>query len=196
MLRPRWIAPPRGACAPPSPGTVDLWRMDALPGARREVRASQREAARGILGRYVSEGDARLVRGMHGKPAFDPPLVRFSISHSECVLLVAVCADAELGVDVELVRPRRPVVALARRTWGEEEAAALQALPPERRAEWFHRAWTRHEAARKCMGTGLAVTPDAPLPVATDLDLGDGVPAALARIGGPPALVRGLQPGR
>ncbi|CAB4921350.1 unannotated protein [freshwater metagenome] len=200
ILRAQWTAPSPGPLTAPAPGTVDLWRADVQAPGRHEVRDRQRERAREILQRYVGDGAAREVRGTHGKPGFDPPVVHFSVAHSGPVLLVAVAGDVEVGVDVELVRAGRPIVALARRAWGDEEAAALAALRGADADLAFHRAWTRHEAALKCLGVGLAGAPaDAPStasPVSLavmDLDLGDGVPAALARTGGPVERLRALR---
>jgi hypothetical protein len=94
--------------------------------------------------------------------------------------------DRELGIDLEAEREGIDVEAIARRALSPSTAQALAELPPaERRAEFFA-SWTRHEAALKCVGTGLAGghPPQTELMVA-QLELGPGWAAALAVEGTP-----------
>lgn len=175
---------------------VDVWRVDlggAAAGledllcvqerarAGRLVRARQRTlwvrsrgTLRALLGRYLDREprELRFELGAHGKPALcDGGSLRFNLSHSGELMLVAVTAGREIGVDVE--RPR------------------------ERYTEAFLRAWTMREAAVKCLGIGLGSAPllagDASAQAAegkgaldvdglwtAELDLGPGAIAAVA----------------
>jgi 4'-phosphopantetheinyl transferase len=197
--------------------TVDVWLvaldcalpLDPLSEGEREraarfVRdgdgrrwAAARTALRLLLAGYA-EADPHALRfeeGPHGKPAFATDAgvaasgLRFNLSHSGDLALIAVARDRELGIDVEL--PRRPIdhVAIARRVLGAEEAEGLGALAdPRERERAFLRAWVRWEAVLKCRGTGIggAEEPSSgPDPWVTQLELAPPAAAALATADGP-----------
>ena len=149
---------------------VHVWQARLEPGAARW-------ALRGVLSRYLDEDPAaiELRLGERGKPMLadpDPPL-HFNLSHSGGLVLIAVCRDREVGVDVQRMRKRRG---------------------RERPAEFFAE-WTRREAIAKCHGVGLwAPLPDAPVAV-RELVVELGYAAALAVAGEelpavPPSLSR------
>lgn len=125
-------------------------------GARRRWVAA-RWALRGVLGRYLELEPATidLRLGIRGKPMLaepDAPL-RFNLSHSGELALIAVAGEREVGVDVQLIG----------------------AKPGKLYADW-----TRREAVAKCHGNGLwAPLPDEPVAVAT-FDAGTGFAAAVA----------------
>ncbi len=134
--------------------------------------------------------------GPRGKPYADSgsgEAVRFNVSHSGTLALYAICADREVGVDVELLARRKQrsmdEVAIARRMLGETVAARLQALAGEERRHEFLRAWVAHEALVKCLGVGLGGEPVRPADRrdvwVTSLDVGEAAFAALAVQGGP-----------
>ncbi|HEY6837445.1 MAG TPA: 4'-phosphopantetheinyl transferase superfamily protein [Geobacteraceae bacterium] len=106
--------------------------------------------------------------------------VRFTISHSGDLLLVAVCRGRELGVDVEEVRVDMDFQAIAAHYFSPAEREALHRLPPLEQPAAFYRCWTRKEAYIKGRGAGLhlpldqfAVTlaPDEPAAIIHDLTL-------------------------
>ncbi len=149
-----------GARLPTTPGVVDVWRADldamANEGLSDLLCAQERERAarilgernralwvrsrgilRALLGRYVDRDprELRFELGPHGKPALRKGTgsalgLRFNLSHSGELMLVAVTAGRDVGVDVECAR--------------------------ERHTAEFLRAWTMREATVKCLGTGLA----------------------------------------
>lgn len=186
---------------------LDVWRaeLDApgwpgpeqLPAAERERAAAMRRpgaaahwvaarwALRHVLARYLDEEPAEIELALdpHGKPelAQAPERLRFNLSHSGGIALVAVSREHEVGVDVEQVRAGRDAVALAERALPPEDVAAVRGAPDEERAEVFHRHWARHEARLKCLGVGLGGEQPQATPVAlSDLDLGPGYAAAVA----------------
>ncbi|MGH2903104.1 MAG: 4'-phosphopantetheinyl transferase family protein [Solirubrobacteraceae bacterium] len=187
MDAPRRTWSPGPARARAQTGAVDVWRADLTaiePGLEDLLRADERARAAGILnarnrtlwarsrgllrallGRYL-EGDPRELRfvlGPHGKPAPAPGGgLRFNLSHSGGLALVAVSTGREVGVDLEHARER---------------------YTPE-----FLRAWVAREAAVKCRGTGLAISQAPSLeadPWTTELDVGPGSYAAVAVEHGP-----------
>jgi 4'-phosphopantetheinyl transferase len=142
---------------------------------------------RDVLSRYLEDEpeEIELQIGARGKPTLADrrsPL-RFNLSHSRDLAIVAVARGREVGVDVEWIDPRRDVLALARRALAPAEAQAVKAAPTEARPTAFYAAWTRREAIAKCLGTGLwAPLPEAAVAVAA-LDAGPGFAAAIAVAG-------------
>jgi 4'-phosphopantetheinyl transferase len=156
-----------------------------------------RSALRALLAAYVDADprELRFAEGPHGKPALAASEdgraseLRFNLSHSGDLALIAVARDREVGVDVEL--PRRAVdhVAIARRVLPTAEADRIEAIDdPRQRERAFLRAWVRWEAVLKCRGTGIggAETPSSdPDPWVCDLDVDPPAAAALAVERGP-----------
>ena len=180
------------ACA----GVIDIWRADLtaiednledLLGADERARgarivsarkrvlwARSRGVLRALLGRHLDRDprDLRFALGPHGKPALahdgtDEGDLRFNLSHSGELALVAVSAGREVGVDIERTRPRYTVE--------------------------FLQDWVAREAVVKCRGFGIALAaPGATSVVAAQedpwtagLDVGPDFAAAIAVEGGP-----------
>ncbi len=152
------------------------------PTARRWV--ASRWALRTVLSRYLDEHPASIAIRIdpHGKPvlAEDPPRLHFNLSHSSDLALIAVCRDHEVGVDVERIRPRRNLMRLAERVLAEDAAEAVLNAPVDTRLTVFHEAWTRHEAALKCLGSVHPDVPLAPRPTFCSLQPRPGYVGALA----------------
>jgi 4'-phosphopantetheinyl transferase len=165
----------------------DRDRAARLEGTARRRWVAGCWALRGVLGRYLAEEPAEIELrvGDRGKPMLVDPRssLRFNLSHSRDLALVAVARGREVGVDVEWIDPRRDVLALARRALGPAEARGVEEAPPQARPAAFHAAWTRHEAIAKCHGTGLrGPLPDSAVAV-SDLDAGPGFAGAIAVAG-------------
>jgi 4'-phosphopantetheinyl transferase len=189
-------SPPHArACA----GVIDIWRVDLtaiednlddllgaderaraeriVPARKRVLWARSRGVLRALLGRYLDRDprDLRFALGPHGKPALahdgaDEGDLRFNLSHSGDLALVAVSAGREIGVDIERTRPRYT-------------------------AE-FLQDWVAREAVVKCRGLGLGIEVAAPGdstsvvatqgdPWTAGLDVGPDFAAAIAVEGGP-----------
>jgi 4'-phosphopantetheinyl transferase len=117
---------------------------------------------RRVLGHYLDAepGEEDIAVGEHGKPRLrEGGGLEFNLSHSQNLALVAV-AERPVGVDVEAIRPRRDLVGLAERFLDPEAAAAVGEAPEAEREGVFYRAWTRHEARLKCLGTGFNSGPN------------------------------------
>jgi medium-chain acyl-[acyl-carrier-protein] hydrolase len=126
-----------------------------------------RAALRTLLARYGDDdadpGDIPLRTTVHGKPLLDatanPHDLRFNLSHTEGVGLLAVTARADVGVDVETVRPALATDDLARRYFSAREVGDLTAMPD--RGRRFFAYWSAKEAYIKARGLGLNIPLDA-----------------------------------
>jgi 4'-phosphopantetheinyl transferase len=129
---------------------------------RRFVRC--RSALREILGRLLDEPpDAlRFRTAAVGKPELDHtpdeyrPALRFNVSHSAELGLIAVCRGREVGVDLERVRTITEAGRIVASFFSPSELAEFQEIPEAERPLAFHRGWTRKEAVLKGFGMGLA----------------------------------------
>ena len=128
-------------------------RMRSDDGRRRAVVS--RAALRKLLAREVgiAPEEVAFTVGAHGKPRLDSadPAVRFNLSHSADLALVAVARGAEVGVDVEQIRPRRDLGGVARRVFTEAEREAVSVGGDEA----FYRHWVAKEAFVKATGRGI-----------------------------------------
>ena len=140
--------------------------------ARRFVRPRDgrrfsvcRGSLRLILGHLTSSPPQAIAFrfGPGGKPELVPnraadhaPRLRFNVTHSDELALIAVTLDRELGVDLE----RQRTISEAARIVGSYFTAAEQvhfaALDEETGHSAFLRGWTRKEAILKAKGVGLA----------------------------------------
>jgi 4'-phosphopantetheinyl transferase len=94
----------------------------------------------------------------HGKPHLvGGSDLDFSLSHSGELALIAVARGRRVGADVERVRPRTDVLAIARGSLSARERESIESLGTgEARRAAFFRCWTRKEAYLKGLGAGLA----------------------------------------
>jgi 4'-phosphopantetheinyl transferase len=147
-----------------------------------------RVALRQILARYghIEAPDIVFELGPKDKPALAGPSgpdLRFNLSHSAAMALVAVSVGPEVGVDVERVRDGLDVMALARRALPPSAVDELSSTPPTARTTAFFRLWVRHEATVKCLGIGLddqSASVGVDGLVVEDVSASDGYAAAVA----------------
>jgi 4'-phosphopantetheinyl transferase len=135
---------------------------------------------RRLLGAYLNQAPERLSFRVSrfGKPelaaeGLTPPVpfnVRFNLSHSRSLALLAVAAEIEVGVDIEEIQPIEPEVAESH--FSAAELSALASLNGDAWLQGFYRCWTRKEAILKGEGVGLNVPLDS-----FDVSLVPGMPA-------------------
>jgi 4'-phosphopantetheinyl transferase len=134
---------------------------------------------RDVIGRYLQQQPEalRFAYGAYGKPSLaGEQTLRFNMSHSHEVALLAVARGAELGVDVEHVRADFATENIARRYFSMVEVDAFNRLSRDEQVAAFFRCWTRKEAYIKAIGKGLSQPLDQ-----FDVTLAPGVQAALLR---------------
>ncbi len=141
----------------------EVARAERFKLARDRLRyISGRAQLRMILGRYVDGEAARLEfrYGSHGKPALQRgsggERVRFNMSRSHGLGILAIQLDEDIGIDVERVRLLPDALRIAKRLFAAEEHRALRSLPASELGAAFFRYWTRKEAVVKSIGLGLS----------------------------------------
>jgi len=198
------------AVVPLPEGEVHVWRAGLdLGETRRDVLASalsaeERERAvrfhfehdrqrfqvargvlRELLGRYLGLAPVGIELGRlpGGKPILQDrrTRLRFNVSHSGGLALLAFTQGRELGVDLEAERPLPEMASLAESCFSSAEIEAWRALPAGERPSAFFRAWTRKEAFLKATGEGLFRPLDS-----FDVALGPYEPARLLRVSDAP----------
>lgn len=112
------------------------------------------------LSRYlgVAPRDLEFAAGTSGKPRLagtGARHLRFNISHTNGLALIAVTRGREVGVDIERIKPGFDWGEIAPKYFSAPERDALAALPPPQRSRAGYDVWTRKEAWVKAVGTGL-----------------------------------------
>ncbi len=195
------------------PGEVHLWkcRLDFPRPADREllspnewIRAGRfhftrdadrfvasRVFLRRVLARYLrcEPAEVRFRIGINGKPELDgvATMLRFNLSHSEDLMLVAVTYARSIGVDLEAMRTPAPCE-ISDRYFSPEDAWMIRTLPADEKHIRFYELWTRTEARLKASGEGIADDARTPEPdrwSLLSLTPAEGFAAALAIEAGP-----------
>lgn len=115
---------------------------------------------RELLALYLQIRPSRIryVYNGYGKPDLGPEFgnrLKFNLSHSAGLALIAIAPDSNLGVDLEYVRTQPEFLEIARRFFPPAEVDYLKRLPGHLRAQAFFSCWTRMEACVKATGGGL-----------------------------------------
>lgn len=167
------------------PGEIHVWRIDLSapwdPAGEADLVATEleraarfafdrdrhrflhgRRALRRLLGRYAGIEPARLDlrANEHGKPLLDERLgLAFNLTHAGDAALLAVGRGAAIGIDLEEIREKPDLRALARSVFSAAEMQALRDVPDAELALPFYVTWTRKEAYLKALGSGLSIEP-------------------------------------
>lgn len=99
---------------------------------------------------YNAFGKPILAGGLH-------PSVRFNVSHSGDLVLIALTRDRAIGVDVEYMRMDLATEEIAARFFSAVECSALATVTPALWSAAFFACWTRKEAYLKARGDGLSL---------------------------------------
>ncbi|MCF7811020.1 4'-phosphopantetheinyl transferase superfamily protein [bacterium] len=114
-----------------------------------------------LLSNYIHKEPIEIdfIRSKHGKPYLkiesNPNNVNFNLSHSYDLIVVAICYNINIGIDVEKIRSSRNFLGIARRFFSIDEFTALKSLNAEMQQEAFYKCWTRKEAYLKAIGKGI-----------------------------------------
>jgi len=121
-----------------------------------------RGVLRDILGRYLQTEPRQisLVYNAFGKPDLGTEFgarLKFNLSHSAGLALIAIAPASNVGVDLEYIRAQADYTDVARYFFSTAECDYLTALPSHLYPEMFFRCWTKKEACVKACGEGLAI---------------------------------------
>lgn len=102
--------------------------------------------------------DWRFAATPSGKPYLvNPPRdLRFSLSHTQSMVTIAIAEGVEIGVDVESTDRRAENMKVAERFFAPEEIVVLRALDGVARRDAFFAIWTLKEAVVKATGQGIS----------------------------------------
>lgn len=118
-------------------------------------------AVRSILGSYLGRpaGDVSIEPSPGGKPRLaagsNPLDLRFNLTHSGSLAVLAVASGVEVGVDVEMVRPIRAFESMLSRCLAPAEREVILQHPIASRDREFLRYWAHKEAYLKAVGEGI-----------------------------------------
>jgi len=119
-----------------------------------------RASVRSILGGYTGSAgrDLSFDYSHYGKPSLANIAadIRFNVSHSADLAMLAVVRGREVGVDLETIRAEVETDKLAERFFSLQERESLRAIPNQARTSAFFRCWTCKEAFIKAQGLGLS----------------------------------------
>ncbi len=132
------------------------YRVESARRAFILTRGTLRSLIAGYIGKQPQE--LALKRTAHGKLFLAEPLeLRFNVSHTEGLALLAFVRKREVGVDVEKIRPQPDAAKLAERFFSTHERRDLAHLSGSDLQEAFFRCWSRKEAYIKARGEGLSL---------------------------------------
>lgn len=118
-----------------------------------------RGTVRMILARYLGEDPAiiELCTAPHGKPYLKHTFMdlRFNVSHSRDIAIIAISCGREVGVDVEWVQRDIAYEPIAEHYFDPRENWDLRTAPQNERVSRFFDLWTQKEARLKAAGVGL-----------------------------------------
>src|SRR5436190_11419233 len=155
--------------SPEAAAVAGVLSEDERARACRAVRAERRErfsgvrgSLRTILSRYLELDplEVPIAYGPQGKPHLAPELgapLCFSVSHSGDLAAIAVRRSGEVGVDVELRRPRERLPRLADALLSPSERAWYERLGADDRVSAFFDLWSAKEACSKLIGRGITM---------------------------------------
>jgi 4'-phosphopantetheinyl transferase len=123
----------------------------------RERYAVAHANLRRILGAYLNLAPEKISfrNNQFGKPELlGETSLKFNLSHSKSIAVLAVDQAQPVGVDVEDVKPIEAGV--ADRSFSPAELSDLGGLQGDAWLAGFYRCWTRKEAILKAEGVGLS----------------------------------------
>jgi 4'-phosphopantetheinyl transferase len=120
-----------------------------------------RGSLRTILGGYlgIEPRHLRFAYSAHGKPSLlEAPLdIQFNVSHSDDLMVAALCRESPVGVDIEKQNPEFHALEIAARYFCKRERDEIVRRGAEAGQRAFFQFWTAKEAVLKATSLGLAL---------------------------------------
>ena len=123
----------------------------------RDRYRAGRALLRGLLSSYTGTAASELQLGAreHAKPQLAGDAIQFNVSHCADIYVLALCAESQIGVDVEAARIVHDAFQLGEMVFSADEKAQLARCESHDINAAFLRGWTRKEAYIKALGVGL-----------------------------------------
>lgn len=122
---------------------------------------------RDVLSRYLQGIPAKnieFITNDYKKPYILPErlaiLLRFNISHSEKMIVLAVSVGVEIEIDVKYLNRKNIFFEIAEWFFAENEYQHFKSLPGEHQKQRFFSLWSLKEAYIKACGKGLYIPLD------------------------------------
>jgi len=122
-----------------------------------------RACLRVLLGRlmHLRPSEVPIAPTAYGKPELPPECgerLFFNVAHSRETVLIALCREGRVGVDLEYLDRRTDALDIAGNYFTTEEFRQIEgAGGAAERQRAFFRCWTRKEAVVKADGRGLSI---------------------------------------
>lgn len=146
-------------------GEIDRYHTFPSADAARQFLAG-RVLTRAALSHYanVPEREWRFTTNAHGRPSIDEPRIhrslRFNLSHTSSIAVLAVARTAEIGIDVETTDRPVDIEWIGRSVFTQSEMRWVCAGPGGSKRDRFFDLWTLKEAYIKARGRGFSMRPD------------------------------------
>ena len=145
-----------------SPQELHQFERFRFPAHRHQYLIT-RALVRCVLSLYfenVAPYEWQFGKNPYGKPFIqhDLPIpLRFNISHTHGIVVLALACNSDIGVDVEWTQGTRDIVEIVQHCFSPIEVRQLLQLPVEQQHERFFDLWTLKEAYIKARGKGLSI---------------------------------------
>lgn len=147
----------RGFLSPSETARAGLLKDEQA--ARRYIvgRGLLREILAGYFG--IEANQVQLAAGDYGKPFLlgNQAGLCFNLSHSGDYFLLAIASKYEVGIDIEMIAPGKPLEDMARMVFSHQELDRWSRLSVSDREAAFYRCWVRKEACLKACGSGFSL---------------------------------------
>lgn len=120
-------------------------------------------ALRQLIGSYLNIEPNSIKFDTQGndKPILKTPqTLKFNLSHSGDMILIAISPNLEVGIDVEMNKPLPDFANIVKSYFSKNEIDKLFNLSETDQLEGFYNCWTRKEAYIKATGQGLSTPLD------------------------------------
>lgn len=141
------------------------WQRFRVPKPRL-VHLVARALLRTTLSRYadVEPTGWRFETNDYGRPHIAAPEtgtdLRFNLSHTDRLVVLAVAEGCEIGIDTESIDRSLDIAEIAPIVFEASELAALQSTPEHQRRDIFFAFWTLKESYIKARGMGMSLPLD------------------------------------
>ncbi|HEY7646885.1 MAG TPA: 4'-phosphopantetheinyl transferase superfamily protein [Hyphomicrobiales bacterium] len=143
----------------------ERWQRFRMPKSRL-IHLVARALLRTTLSLYADAAPThwRFETNDYGRPYVAAPEIgrdlRFNLSHTDGLVVLAIAEGCEIGIDVETLDRRLDTAEIAPTVFEASELGAFQSAPEHRRRDLFFAFWTLKEAYIKARGMGVSLPLD------------------------------------